>query len=352
MPRMHTDHHPLPITDPALAPWLDRCGARAPEYGGTLSTHLPMALHALHALGAPPQRLAALFDRIAPSVPLLGGVATAGTAGNGAPPLGDINHFSAWRHHLAAQVQPASAPAVLVQWLPALLPGVAAAAFHGLIRTAHGVAAGHAGEVVNGLAYWAARHMPLQPLRPAGHPASEPAASRSLGDWLVTLQSLPTPPGPPGRMIAARMQAWAGADGFHGVAPSLALGPDTLANLVRHAAALYAASGSFTLLHAVTAGHALLVLRPWLPPDPLALQPVVVALAAALRASGLASLQAPALHQPPPPWADTVAAAIRSDDEHVIKLVHACRDLQAQRGGAVFQAAAARAVVGAPRAPG
>ena len=43
------------------------------------------------------------------------------------------------------------------------LPGVAAAAFHGLIRTAHAVQSGHAGEVAAALAYWAWRWQPLAP---------------------------------------------------------------------------------------------------------------------------------------------------------------------------------------------
>ena len=42
----------------------------APEYQGALSNHLPMALGALHALGADGDRLHDFFDRYAPRLRL------------------------------------------------------------------------------------------------------------------------------------------------------------------------------------------------------------------------------------------------------------------------------------------
>lgn len=377
MPDMNTPHHPhpghhhaqhgahhagspaqrprrvqaLPAPDRGLSAWLDRCAPLSPEYGSALSTHLPMALHALHALGAPPSRLGALFDQVAPRIPRRDPAA----AGLPAPArwpahLGQFAAFEALHRGMADIARHQGAAALLTQALPVLLPGVSAVAFHGLIRTAHGVAAGHAGEVVTGLAYWAARHQLLQP---ADGAAFTPPATLALADWLAALQALPRPAGPPARLIAQRMQAWAAVPGFFAVAPALAGGPGVLDGLARHAAALYAASGNFTVLHLVTTCHALGVLQPWWPDGPDAWRPVVVAAAAALRASGLAELQAPPPPDHLPPWADTVARATQSTDEHVVKLVQACHALHRRLGGPVFQAAAARAVAttGAVSAP-
>ncbi|MFO1266190.1 MAG: questin oxidase family protein [Rubrivivax sp.] len=64
----------------------------------------------------------------------------------------------------------------LSQLLPGLMPGVGAAAFHGLIRTAAGVRAGHAGEVAQGLAHWAAWYLPLGSMVPLAEASGRPQA--------------------------------------------------------------------------------------------------------------------------------------------------------------------------------
>ena len=348
--------------DQTLAALLDRCQAFAPEYGDGLSTHLPMALHALHSLGAPPARLHALFDRIAP------GLQPRGSARHTAPPmLGQIDDFEAWRALFAAELARDGQPALLARHLPRLMPGVAGVAFHGLIRTAHGLAACHTGELLSGLAYWAARYAPLVPAEADIAPASQAATDvieaidanstqtafmptsttrggLALPDWLTALQALRPPGGAPARLIAGRMQAWAPVPGFAAAASALRIDADTLDALARRAALLYAASGNFTVLHLVTACQALRQLLPWLGEPAPALRQFSIAAAAALRASGWPGLKMTAPGAPPAGWHDTVAAAIAANDEHVIKLVAACRAHEAATGDPAYQAAAARAV--------
>ena len=364
-----------------LSALLDRCQAFAPEYAGGLSTHLPMALQALHGLGAPPARLHALFDTIASRLPLRLGAAGQPPCQARPPPRdglqasppqppptpalanpddwpalrGRIEAFEALRQALACIAARDGLAATLTAALPLLMPGVAAVALHGLIRSAHAVAAGHADELISGLAYWAARHAPL--VVPAA--AAPPPATRSLAAWLAGLQALPMPAGVASNRIHQRMQAHAGVAGFAAVAGALALDEHTLDALARHAAGLYAASGNFTVLHLVTGCQAMRVLLPWLAGGPGALRPFCIAAAAALRASGLRQIEMAPLSTPsipnlaavPLPWAETVRRAIASDDEHVIKLVQACRCHHAATGAAVFQAAASRAVQDSPPAP-
>ena len=351
--------------DRALAVLLDRCQAFSPEYGDGLSTHLPMALQALHGLGAPPARLHTLFDLIAPRLPLRPDAAVHGhDSPQGSPPgpaltalarpddwpllRGRIEAFETLRQALAHIAARDGLAATLTTALPLLMPGVAAVALHGLIRSAHGVAAGHADELISGLAYWAARHAPL--VAPAA--AGPRPSALSLTAWLAGLQALPMPHGAPAHLIIQRMQAHAGVAGFAAVAGALALDGHTLDALASHAAGLYAASGNFTVLHLVTGCQAMRVLMPWLADVLGALRPFSIAAAAALRASGLRQIELAALTtQPTPnltaaplPWAETVRRAIASNDEHVIKLVQACRCHHAASGAAVFQAAASRAV--------
>jgi hypothetical protein len=44
------------------------------------------------------------------------------------------------------------------------------------------------------------------------------------------------------------------------------------------------------------------------------------------------------------PWTEIAARAVASDDEHVIKIVDSCRELEKTLGGAVWSRAASRAV--------
>jgi hypothetical protein len=123
--------------------------------------------------------------------------------------------------------------------------------------------------------------------------------------------------------------------------------PDAeLPSLARAAAALYASTASFTVLHMVTASAALRALLPWLDGEPGRRQ-FIHAAAAALMASG--SVQATAALPPAneailPSWPRLAAGAIAQHDDYVIKLVAACRAHEAADPAPVWRAAAARAL--------
>lgn len=299
---------------------LDQGLAWHPEFAGGLSNHLPMALHALAALGADAGRLQRFHDRHVQRLHRRDAVGDDG--------------LEARLAEVSAELARDGRDAVLRRRLPALMPGVAAAAFHGAIRTAHAVAAGHDGELAMGLAYWTYRRMPLLAAPPTD-------GDLPLPRWLSSLDALRAAQPVEGRMITRRMRLWAAQPGFVDLAPRLRLEPTTLHDLARAAAARYAASGDFTMLHVVTACHAVRQLLPWIEDRDTALRHATVAAAAAWKAADAADSAMPA----PQPWPDIVRQAIASDDEHVIKLVHAARELDRQIGGDVFQRAATRAAL-------
>jgi len=300
-------------------------GARfAAEYRGGLSNHRPMALVALKRLGADDARLAAFADasaaRLEPAPP-----AEAWPSGDAwAGRLGDSTAWPAYRSLFAEWLAHDGAEVLLRQALPVLLPGIGAAAFHGLIRTAYAVQAAHAGELADGLAYWACRFLPLD--------GTLPTADNGL--------------------IFEQMQRAAALPGFETSVAALPVDAGTLERLGRQAAALYAASGNFTVLHLVTSAHALRVLLPFVDEPLAAVQAYVRAFVAGQIACG-AQAGEPA---EPLPWADLIAVALASDDEHLIKLVDSCREEEraygGRGGGGEWQQAASR-VVGqrSPRAP-
>lgn len=344
----------------ALHALLDRgLQAHAPEYDHGLSNHLPMLLHALQQLGATPARLA---DHAADYAVRLArrdkpAAARPHTLADWAARRGDMAAFEPLQAHFATVLARQGRAATLREALPRLMPGVGAGAFHGLIRTAHALEAGHDGELAAGLAYWAAAWLPLR--EPA---APWPAMDHALPEWLAALQGVTIDGALPQPRIVLRLQAVAATPGFDAVAGALRVDRTTLRALAEHAAALYAVTGNFTVLHAVTACRALAVLMPQLA-DPTArtqaLREFALALGAALHAARLTRF-APADHPPPPApwgWPALRAAAIAARDDHTAKLVHACWQLgqrwPAAAGGIaeVWAQAATRAVLAAGAPP-
>ena len=319
---------------------LDHSARFDAEYGHNLASHLPMALVALARLGADDARLADFAARYAtrlhPAPPPLPWPA-------GQPwqsRFGDPGAWPAYRSLFNAWFDDEGAPAVLAQALPALLRGVGAAAFHGPIRAAYALAAGHSHELADALAYWACRWFSLG-TPPASGPARDPAAV------LARLRlSMPQRP-----LIAECMALAAAQPAFVAAVAAYRVDADTtLAQLAALAARLYAASGNFTVLHLVTSAHAMRVLLPWLDADDAtaALGPYWLAYAAGHAASGLNSAGAARTPAAPlRPWPEIVARAIASDDDHLIKLVDSCREQERVYGGTVWREAAWRAVTGA-----
>jgi len=329
----------LPTMDTTeLRPRLLRAARHDAEYGAGLSNHLPMALTALTRLGASGERLDAFM--VAYARRLHDAPARepwpAGTPWRAA--LGDPRAWPSYRTLFRDWIAHESAPEVLDQVVPILMQGVGAAAFHGPIRTAYALAANHAEELADSLAYWACRWFTCGD--------ADALLAGSEGDALAVLAAIDLGPAPQLPLIAQGM-SWAAAHPrfLAAVARWHVDGWSTLPRLAHVAAERYAAGADFTALHLVTGAHAVRVLLPWIDAD---------ARAAALRhyalayASAWATLprDAPALAPMSVlPWPEIVARAIESDDEHRIKLVDSCRELEAAQGGAVWATAASRAVV-------
>lgn len=313
--------------------------AHAPEDAEGLGNHLPMALAALHHLGAGPERLAAFAQshalRLQPAPP-----PQPWSPGDPWPDrLGRPEAWSGYRALFTEWITQEGATDMLGQVLPQLMPGVGAAAFHGLIRTASAVRCGHLGELADGLALWASRHLRLGALH---HPLAGTARAPATEDPQALLRELPARRSRQ-RLISDQLRD-VGRDGrINRVAARLMVDGHTLERLARTAAFAYAHTGNFTALHLVTATHALRMLTRFLD-EPLvawawhwqAFAHAVVA--ARLQPAGEVVLR---------PWKVLIARALDHDDEHVIKLVESCREEEqayARRGETLWRLAASRAV--------
>lgn len=322
-----------------------------PEYRDQLTNHLPMALHALQSLGASPQRMQdfyATYTRRFEGLDLPARVSAPGSPTFDWRVLrGQPDAYPALLAYFNQQVVQGGRDATLRRALPELLPGVAAAAFHGLIRAAHAADVGHAGELAAALAYWAWRWQPLAAPANVG-------ALLGLEDWAARLVRDAVGWHSDKGLISIRMDEASRSpvylDLAGALAPAESLGM-RIAELAAWAVGRYAASPNFTVLHMITGLHAFRTLLPWLEGSD-AVQPAVQRVlannvTAAYLAAGVAPPEALAggLPEPSPPgWTQVVAAAIASDDEHVIKLVHACRQEAAVYGQGQYLRAAAQAV--------
>jgi hypothetical protein len=114
----------------------------------------------------------------------------------------------------------------------------------------------------------------------------------------------------------------------------------TLGGLARLAADLYARSGNFTALHLVTSAHALRVLLPFVDDPALAVGHYWRAFAAGFGASAVLAGEPVESRD----WPALVAAAVASDDDHLVKLVDSCREEERAYGGDDWRVAASRGV--------
>jgi len=273
------------------------------------SNHLPMALAALHALGAPPPRLDAFAELARPLIRPL-------------PAPADGRDFASQWVRFEAALADEGRDAVLRRALPALLEGLVTAAFHGLIRLAYGVRFGADSETAAGLALLTAfrREVPLpQGVGDTGAAEGLRALSQSAELAGVAFER---------PMIMGRLVEVMGHPVFLAAVPPLRMekGADRAwHSLAVTAARLYRATADFTALHLITSLHALRVLWPWIEQPQPVLQRYWLAFCAAYVAIGRPwPMSLLPVADPLPPWPALRAAAIASRDDHVIKLVDSC----------------------------
>ncbi len=113
---------------------LSRLAATGPEFRGGLSNPGPLAAEALVRLGradAVEHWLDGYLKRLE-DAPAPGDRVTDATWRDA---LGKLNRVPDWEVYLRAQLAEEPWRDILARWWPRLLPGVAAAATHGIIRT-------------------------------------------------------------------------------------------------------------------------------------------------------------------------------------------------------------------------
>ena len=311
---------------------LKGCSDYAPEYDDGLADHLPMTLIALDYLGASTARLsdfkAHYAERLEPLI--------VSSPGSSALSIGDCigrpEYFDACRNLFNEEVARNGQSAVLRRWLPALVPGITASAFHAAIRLAYGIEAGAPGEVSSGLAFWATTYRPLGALGETADENLLEIASRCSVDTLAyEFKS--------GRIVD-RMAELSNM-GLHNLARSQPRSI-SLEDIARFSLRTYSEDAHFTLLHTVTACHAFRLCLPYLN-DPE--QSLRYLWQAVLLAFLTTKVQPDTGFKPSNcnfTWPQLQQEALNSDDEHVIKLTYSAWREHQFRGSATYLCAAGR----------
>ncbi|EST33870.1 questin oxidase family protein [Streptomyces roseochromogenus] len=335
--------------DSTLDEAYERLHRTGPEFEGWLSNHGPMAVEALVRHGQA-RHVHRWLDRYMDRLDELPRGLSPVTADDWRAALGDPRRLADWLAFFAREVRERPWRTVLESWWPRLLPGIAAGATHGVIRTGHAVHAlldhedePRLAELGQALGYWAARWQRVPLTTPSG--TAEPAAA------LAGVVRVPDQSGG----ISHRLGQLSGLPGWPTALAALRPAADArqardlLAEVTTAAALHYlpAAHGSpVMLVHAATAPMAVLRTLPALPRTEW-----VASLHAAWAASAaVTAAYAPAAAAPPdslptaPGSAEEVfELAARHGDEHVIKLADTCLEVHARTGRPEALAAVVRA---------
>lgn len=284
------------------------------QYGDRLANHLPMVLIALDKMGAGRKEMQHAFDRSIPHLRL--------RPGSPIKELKDVDLcrnrdelFPSALHYYEQQLKQHGIAACLQQELPSLLPGIATAAFHGLIRTAYGIDARHLEEVAMGLAYW---NLDFHGLSSSAHRSPQPAAE-ILTEVATKFPDIALAPGNIADHMESvtRQAAW-----MDTVIQPQQLSLEDIANVALTA---YLGTKDFTLLHGVTGCHALRLILPYCKDRELALRYFWQGLVIAYLSTGPKPIK-PSPRRTSEDIAQQQAAirdkALRSDDDHVIKLAY------------------------------
>jgi hypothetical protein len=326
---------------------LSRLAATGPEFGGGLSNHGPMAAEALVRLGRADDVGPWLDDYInrldeAPR--------PAGRITDWQEALGHLNRVAEWELYFRGQLADAPWRGVLARWWPRLLPGLAAAATHGVIRTSHAARSLAAAETVEreaelarGLAYWAASYLALP-----GDPRT--GGELDLAAAVNGLSAAPREPAP--GLITEALKAGLAGDARFPAAVGALRPPSDAGTGLRDLAATfsriflaYGRQRPIALLHAVTAPVAARSVLPLLPAElARSTHDALWQVAAALYTVYAGGVTPEPVPDAGPPAPDALAdRAVATGDVHAIKLTEACLRLYAETPDPVLLHAANRA---------
>jgi hypothetical protein len=324
-----------------------------PEFRGGLSNHGPMAAEAMAALHRP-DAIVKWAKRYAKRLEAHPSGSSRISGADWREAIGKEKRVGDWIAFFDDALKEASWRAVLDKWVARLAPGIAAAAFHGVLRTAHATRAlgdrenaVRVNELAEGLGHWAATYQVLPGSLEGPHDAPPSRAIASVARLPIERRKV-------GGFLTDGMAALATFEPFHGVAAMVDTRGDLaafLSDLTETFARAYVINaigigGVIAFIHCVTGSRAVRNLSTYID-DGTARAAARYAWQAAAGLYAAFGIVAPSHDEPPMPQLsidELIDRAIANADEHAIKFTEACIHEHALNPRPVYLAAAAHAI--------
>jgi hypothetical protein len=327
-----------------------------PEYQGRLANHGPMAAEALVRLERPEAVVPwvesyrkRLHEHPASARPI--------DPGAWREALGDGARVGDWIAFFQRRLDGRPWPAAVGEWVPLLSPGIIAAAFHGVIRTAHAVRSLEAletparrRELAEGLGYWAATYTVLPESR-----ERRPPPGRTMPSQVIAgVEAVPSEKRILNGNITDRLKPLGAFPPFAPVADLVDSKGDAsafISDLTETFARAYLVNVSrggsvITYLHGVTGPSAMRLLLPYVAASARSemLRYGWQGAAGVYAASGGIAGSPAAASDPRADRDDLIDRALATRDEHAIKFTEACLREHALNPKPVYVQAARDAV--------
>jgi hypothetical protein len=335
-----------------MDPALEVLAAYGPDLRNGLTSHAPMAVEALAALGRP-DAVMPWLDAYRPGL-LPRPAARQRIERDWRAALGHEDRFADWSEFFASQLDDAPWRDVLARWAARLAPAFCASAMHGVIRVGHasrslGVAETplRRRELADGLAYWAAAYQVL--------PSAAADANRERPQDAIA--RVPVVPPAARRFAGTITSSLVALDDFPPFAPVIDLLDVTgdpgelLSDLTETFVRAYLANAhdflsAIVFVHGVTGVSAVRSLLPSLP-DATARDAIRHAWQGSCALYSAFAITSDLTHDVEPPSEDPAALidlAIANGDDHAIKFTEACLREHALRQSPAYLAAARHAI--------
>jgi hypothetical protein len=286
--------------------------------------HAPMVLIALYRMGADPERLRHYYAsmRIDPrAVESDLQQAPPIVASRWMERLGDFQACGSYCRFFTAEIERRGVEEVLRCYVGPLMTGVAAHAFHPLLRLGYGIDLMDSGEMALALGYWAATYLPA-PDMPLDSASTGPIELLNTLANTASLRAMRSK----SSSIAERIREFYSQEDFRSQLRPIRFDAERpLREISLAIAEAFVQNHHFTMLHGVTGCHALRMVLPYCDD----LQKVISDYWYAVCAAYLSVVNLPAdMHRALPEsatgWSPIQEQALATGIEHTIKLTYSC----------------------------
>lgn len=294
---------------------LEEASKYHPLYGGGLATHTPMVMIALNRLNASDSKLKDIFNKSIKGLEHIDSLDSIIAANGIEYDLGNSKSFRSYLKYFKIELRVYGTQAVLKKSLPILISGIAASAFHALIRLAYAIEADSQSEIAIAMAYWCAEFQSFEL-------SNEPTAE-TLEGILTRLVPLGVNQSfSPGIIVNRMSEIGELLKHKESVIQPSSINLSTLRDF---ALKTFYANDDFTLLHTVTGCHAFSIIMPYLEDVDIALKELWKAILVAYLSTGLNYVAKEIkLSDDSFDFSPVISKVLESEDAHVIKLVYTC----------------------------